>query len=78
MNYSRFSFHFQGKIPTYAKDTKIFMFASHSHADHYDMDILRLADQYENIHYIFSKDIPTLLLLLFNLDELKSSSLFII
>lgn len=50
-------FHFQGKIPTYAKDTKIFMFASHSHADHYDMDILRLADQYENIHYIFSKDI---------------------
>ena len=48
---------FTGKIPDYEKDTKIYMFASHSHKDHYDMDILRLADRYENIKYIFSKDI---------------------
>jgi len=51
------NFHFRGKLPTYAPDTKIYMFASHSHADHYDMDILRLSEQYENIHYILSKDI---------------------
>ncbi|MDC7300804.1 MBL fold metallo-hydrolase [Agathobacter ruminis] len=50
-------FHFGGKLPTYEKDTPIYMFASHSHADHYDMDILRMADQYPNIRYIFSKDI---------------------
>ena len=31
------------------------MFASHSHKDHYDMDILRLTDKYSNIHYVFSK-----------------------
>ncbi len=50
-------YHFSGKIPTYAKDTPIYMFASHSHQDHYDMDILRWAEQYENIHYILSKDV---------------------
>ena len=49
--------HFTGKLPSYEPDTKIYMFASHRHKDHYDMDILRLADKYSNIHYIFSKDI---------------------
>lgn len=48
---------FHGKIPTYEPDTSIYMFASHSHTDHFDMDILRWADQYPNIHYILSKDI---------------------
>ncbi|MDY6243002.1 MAG: MBL fold metallo-hydrolase, partial [Lachnospiraceae bacterium] len=48
---------FHGKIPTYEPDTPIYMFASHSHTDHFDMDILRWADQYPNIHYILSKDI---------------------
>ena len=48
---------FTGKIPEYAPETKIYMFASHSHKDHYDMDILRMADKYPNIKYIFSKDI---------------------
>ena len=40
---------FTGKIPEYEPDTKIYMFASHSHKDHYDMDILRWAEKYENI-----------------------------
>jgi L-ascorbate metabolism protein UlaG (beta-lactamase superfamily) len=48
---------FTGKIPTYAKDTKIYMFASHTHQDHFDMDILRWSGQYPNIRYILSKDI---------------------
>ena len=48
---------FKGKIPEYAPDTEIYMFASHSHQDHYDMDVLRLANKYENIKFIFSKDI---------------------
>lgn len=50
-------YHFTGKIPDYEPDTKIYMFASHSHKDHYDMDILRWAEKYSNIQYIFSKDI---------------------
>lgn len=48
---------FKGKLPTYAKDTKIYMFASHTHQDHFDMDILRWTKEYENIQYILSKDI---------------------
>ncbi len=50
-------YSFTGKIPEYEKDTKIYMFASHSHKDHYDMDILRWGEKYPNLKYIFSKDI---------------------
>lgn len=50
-------FTFTGKIPDYPEDMPIYMFASHSHHDHYDMDILRWTDRYRNIKYIFSKDI---------------------
>lgn len=50
-------FSFTGKIPTYEKDTPIYLFSSHSHRDHYDLDVLRWSNQYPNIHYIFSKDI---------------------
>lgn len=50
-------FRFTGKMPTYTPETPIYMFASHSHQDHFDMDILRWSGQYPNIHYILSKDI---------------------
>jgi L-ascorbate metabolism protein UlaG (beta-lactamase superfamily) len=50
-------YSFTGKLPTYAPDTRIYMFASHTHQDHFDMDILRLAEQYPKIRYILSKDI---------------------
>lgn len=50
-------FCFTGKLPEYPADMRIYMFASHSHQDHYDLDILRLAERYENIRYILSKDI---------------------
>jgi L-ascorbate metabolism protein UlaG (beta-lactamase superfamily) len=50
-------FHFNGKLPDYAPDTPIYMFASHKHQDHFDMDILRWSRQYPNIRYILSKDI---------------------
>lgn len=50
-------FKFTGKIPEYSPDTLVYLFASHSHKDHYDLDTLRWADKYKNIKYIFSKDI---------------------
>lgn len=50
-------YHFTGRIPEYDADTKIYMFASHSHKDHYDLDILRLTEKYHNIRFVFSKDI---------------------
>lgn len=50
-------YQFSGKLPEYQSDTPIYIFSSHCHKDHYDMDVLRWADKYENIKYIFSKDI---------------------
>ena len=50
-------YHFTGRIPTYEPDTRIYMFASHKHQDHFDMDILRWSERYSNIQYILSKDV---------------------
>ena len=50
-------YHFAGRLPDYAPDTRLYLFASHSHQDHFDLDILRLSERFANIHYILSKDI---------------------
>lgn len=49
-------YQFKGVLPEYEPDTPIYVFASHKHADHFDMDVLHLAEKYENIHFILSKD----------------------
>lgn len=49
-------YQFQGVLPEYEPDTPIYIFASHKHADHFDMDVLRLAQTYSQIHFILSKD----------------------
>lgn len=49
--------HFAGRLPHYKPDTKIYMFASHSHKDHFDLDILRWTEEYPEIKYIFSNQI---------------------
>lgn len=36
---------------------RLYVFASHSHADHYDPAIWKLKEQYKDIHYILSDDI---------------------
>ena len=50
------NYHFTGVLPEYESDTPIYLFASHKHQDHFDLDNLRLAEKYSNIHFIFSKD----------------------
>lgn len=50
-------FHFDGKLPDLNCNKQIYMFASHKHQDHFDLDILKLAQDHPNIHYILSKDI---------------------
>lgn len=47
---------FRGQIPQYEPDTPVYVFASHKHRDHFDMDVLKWEKYYKNIHYIFSKD----------------------
>ncbi len=51
------NYSFHGQIPTYEKDTEIYVFASHKHSDHFDLDILKWAEHYTNIRYVLSKDI---------------------
>lgn len=49
-------FAFTGTIPKLDESKEIYLFASHKHRDHFDMDNLKLANQYPNIHFVFSKD----------------------
>ena len=46
---------FCGVIPEYEPDTPVYVFASHKHQDHFDMDVLHWAEKYKNIHYIREK-----------------------
>ena len=48
---------YQGQLPPFPRDKKIYVFASHCHRDHFSLDVLRWADQGWDITYILSKDI---------------------
>ena len=44
-------------MPEFDPAKKLLVFASHSHPDHFNREILKLADVYPNVEYIFPKDI---------------------
>ncbi len=48
---------YHGKIPEYPKDTPIYVFASHSHRDHFHAEVLEWSRRYRQIHYIFAKEV---------------------
>ncbi len=50
--------YYKGRLPKFPKDKKIFVFASHFHQDHFDRKIFELSEEYENVTYILSNDIP--------------------
>jgi L-ascorbate metabolism protein UlaG (beta-lactamase superfamily) len=50
-------YHFSGVLPEFDLSKELYFFASHMHQDHFDIDILKLADQYPKIHYVLAKDI---------------------
>lgn len=47
---------FTGRLPELA-GKKVYFFASHKHRDHFDMDILHVAEREPYVRYILSKDI---------------------
>ena len=47
---------FHGSLPSLDKNKKLYIFASHSHKDHFTIDVLNFIKDY-NVFYIFSKDI---------------------
>lgn len=48
---------YEGRMPEFPADTQMYVFSSHGHQDHFDMEVLRWSYRYENIHYIFAKEI---------------------
>lgn len=53
--------YFKGTIPSLPKSKQLFVFSSHSHHDHFNPDIFSLSGEYENVTYILSKDIESML-----------------
>jgi L-ascorbate metabolism protein UlaG (beta-lactamase superfamily) len=49
--------YYTGEIPALDPKRKLFVFASHKHGDHFNPEILRLADQYPEVCYVLSSDI---------------------
>lgn len=48
--------YYKGDLPEFAKDSLIFMFASHKHYDHYTRKIFDLADQYDHMTFVLPKE----------------------
>lgn len=48
---------FHGKEPVFSAGKPIYVFASHSHKDHFSLDVLKWAEKRDDVFYIFSKDI---------------------
>ncbi len=48
---------YSGKMPEFPEDTQMYVFTSHSHMDHFDMEIIKWSVRYHNIQYIFAKEV---------------------
>lgn len=49
-------YDFGGMLPEMDEKKDIYVFASHKHRDHFDMDNLKLANKYPKVQFVFSKD----------------------
>ena len=50
--------YYKGAFPEIPKDKELYVFASHSHPDHFCRRIFDLEEKYPNVRYILSDDIP--------------------
>ena len=53
--------YFKGSLPRFDGEKQLVVCASHFHQDHFSPEVLNLREQYDNILYIFSKDIKRLI-----------------
>lgn len=51
------SYVYHGSMPQFSRETPVYVFSSHSHRDHFGVDVLKWSSQYPNIQYIFAKEI---------------------
>lgn len=49
--------YFQGNIPNFDKNKKLYVFSSHSHHDHFNKYIFKLGETHADVTYILSNDI---------------------
>lgn len=49
--------YFEGTIPKFPHGKSIYVFSSHFHHDHFNMEIFKLTEKYADITYILSADI---------------------
>lgn len=49
--------YYQGEIPAFDLEKTLYVFVSHSHADHYNPKIWTLKEKYPNVNYIISDDV---------------------
>ena len=51
--------YFQGNLPKFNKNKKLYVFSSHSHHDHFNKNIFKLKRIHPDVTYILSNDINT-------------------
>ena len=49
--------YFQGNIPYFDKNKKLYIFSSHSHHDHFNKSIFKIEETHPDVTYILSNDI---------------------
>lgn len=49
--------YYQGEIPVFSSDKKLYVFSSHNHGDHFNPEVFTLAKSYPKVQFILSKDI---------------------
>ena len=49
--------YYKGQLPAFPAAKPLYVFASHSHSDHFDPKVFQLAERYPQIHFILSHDI---------------------
>lgn len=49
--------YYQGDIPEFAHEKKVFVFCSHKHADHFNPGIFSVFEEYPDVSYVLSRDL---------------------
>ena len=50
--------YYKGRVPVFDKSKKVYVFVSHAHGDHFNSCIFQWAEEYEQITYVLSEDVP--------------------
>jgi len=49
--------YYKGELPAFSSGVPVYVFSSHSHADHFNLEIFSLLEDCQDVRYIFSRDI---------------------